>query len=172
MRPHTDVVGRTLVGYREAAGVLEAVAARKRRKRDVDMQRTRITIRGVRIVRSAAGRPAAEGAGFLACLGLLCFLRVVFLFARKGMPPQGREADVGELRHVMGREVNRRRSVSDEEEEEKKKKKSTNAAEEQGINHVERNRRQHKRRTDARRRSARAGEESISNDERRCVGSR
>ncbi|KAK1238392.1 hypothetical protein MKX07_006538 [Trichoderma sp. CBMAI-0711] len=53
------------------------------------------------------------------------------------MPPQGREADVGQLRHVMGREENRRRSVSDEEEKKKKKKKkmkkSTNAAEEQGI---------------------------------------
>lgn len=128
MRPHTDVVGRTLVGYREAAGVLEAVAARKRRKRVVEMKRTRITIRGVRIVRSAAGRAGSRGERFLLSWVCVWFLSMVFLFARKGMPPQGREADVGQLRHVMGREDNRGRSVSDEEE-----KKSTNAAEGQGI---------------------------------------
>lgn len=162
MRPHTDVVGRTLVGYREAAGVLEAVAARKRRKRDVDMQRTRITIRGVRIVRSAAGRPAAE-AVVSACLCLSWLsLDGVLLFARKGMPPQGREADVGQLRHVMGREENRARSVADEEKEE-----NTNAAEGQGITFKGTGDNTNVGRMQAG--GARGWEKSMSNDERRFV---
>lgn len=72
MSPHTDLFGRSSVGYRESAARLEAVAARKRRKKDADIQRTRITIRGVRIVKSAAvGRP--QNGVVLLVFVLFCF---------------------------------------------------------------------------------------------------
>lgn len=72
------------MGYRDDAACLEAVAERKRRKRNEEMQNTRITIRGVRIVRCAAvGQPQIYG--------LVCFV-VRFCFAEdEVVMPQLRE---------------------------------------------------------------------------------
>jgi hypothetical protein len=64
------------VGYREVAARLEAVAERKRRKRDAEIQKTRITIRGVRIATCAA-------VGQQQVYGIVCF--VIFILFRREM---------------------------------------------------------------------------------------
>jgi hypothetical protein len=53
MSPKIDLLGRCSVRYRESAARLEAVATRKRRNKEAEIQRIRIIIRGVRIVKGA-----------------------------------------------------------------------------------------------------------------------